>query len=88
MQSESQDQYPLVSFEYLNKFCLDTNLVDVKFLEETVTTPKPEDETIKAKEDEDDELKNAKKIRKVDSEFESMNRSRFLSFLIWACKKS
>ena len=83
MQSESQDQYPLISFEYLKSFCAQTNLVSAEVLESSVTPSKPEDA-----EPEEEGGRKKKKIVKVDSEFESMNRSQFLKFLIWACKKS
>lgn len=83
MQSESQDQYPLISFEYLKSFCLQTNLVDAETLEATVTAPPKEED-----EKPGDDKKKKSKIVRVDSEFESMNRSQFFKFLIWACKKS
>ena len=53
-------------------------------LESTVSPPKSDDE----QPEEDDKKRKKKKIVRVDSEFESMNRSQFLKCLIWACKKS
>ena len=42
MQSESQDSYPFISFEYLRQFCRDTGIISVAQLDTTTEPTKGE----------------------------------------------
>ena len=72
MVSESQDSYPLISFHYLRAWC-QASEIDFLSVEQLDATNVP-----------DDDEAGPGPERKVHSQFDKMNRSQFLEFLIWA----
>lgn len=72
LQSECHETYPLINFTYLRSFCQQVGFCSVELLDSTIVETEDEEES------DDDEP-----VKKINSRFERMDRSRFINFVIF-----